>query len=180
VLPPRNTSARPSVRPSVPLVTSRHVTSRHVTPRHATPTPTPMGSARRASARACDTPISFIQLHKRCTERLPNKLDGRLLQYPYGISLFPLALNTRAFNSFIITINGPRPIYLTCLSPCSCEELRDGFGSDTHGYEFGFHYLPHFISNSNTNTNIIKYECKTDISNSDLHSNTYSIYSIES
>jgi hypothetical protein len=57
------------------------------------------------------TPISFIQLHKRCTERLPNKLDGRLLQYPYGISLFSLALNTWAFNSFIITINDPRPIY---------------------------------------------------------------------
>jgi hypothetical protein len=62
---------------------------------------------------ACGMPISFIQLHKRCTERLPNKLDGRLLQYPYDISLFPLALNTWAFNSFIITINGPRLIYLT-------------------------------------------------------------------
>jgi hypothetical protein len=57
---------------------------------------------------------------------------------------------------------------------------RDGFGSDTHGYECGCHYLPHFISNSNTNTNIIEYEYKTDISNSDSHSNTYSIYSIES
>jgi hypothetical protein len=55
---------------------------------------------------------------------------------------------------------------------------RDGFGSDTHGYEFGCHYLPHFILNSDTNTNIIEYEYKTDISNS--HSNTYSIYSIES
>jgi hypothetical protein len=57
---------------------------------------------------------------------------------------------------------------------------RDGFGSDTHGYEFGRHYLPHFISNLDTNTNIIEYEYKTDISNSDLHSNTYSIYNIES
>jgi hypothetical protein len=54
---------------------------------------------------------------------------------------------------------------------------RDGFGSDTHGYEFGCHYLPHFISNSDTNTNIIKYEYKTDISNSHSHLNTYSIYS---
>jgi hypothetical protein len=52
---------------------------------------------------------------------------------------------------------------------------RDGFGSDTHGYEFACHYLPHFISNSDTNTNIIEYEYKTDISNSDSHSNTYSI-----
>jgi hypothetical protein len=37
---------------------------------------------------------------------------------------------------------------------------KDGFGSDTHGYEFGCHYLPHFISNSDTNTNIIEYEYK--------------------
>jgi hypothetical protein len=56
---------------------------------------------------------------------------------------------------------------------------RDGFGSDTHGYEFECHYLPHFISNLDTNTNIIEYEYKTDISNSDSHSNTHSIYSIE-
>jgi hypothetical protein len=71
-----------------------------------------LGPARRGKrARACGTPIFFIQLHKRCTERLPNKLDGRLLQYPYDISLFYLALNTLVFNSFIITINGPRPIY---------------------------------------------------------------------
>jgi hypothetical protein len=57
---------------------------------------------------------------------------------------------------------------------------RDGFGSDTHGYESGCHYLPNFISNSDTNTNIVEYEYKTDISNSDSHSNIYSIYSIES
>jgi hypothetical protein len=56
--------------------------------------------------------------------------------------------------------------------------LKDGFGSDAHGYEFECHYLPYFISNSDTNMNIIEYEYKTDISNSD--SNTYSIYSIES
>jgi hypothetical protein len=91
MLPPRNTP-----RPSAPLA------------RHA------LGRGERA--RACGTLVSFIQLHKRCTERLPNTLDGRLLQYPYGISLFPLALNTWAFNSFIITINGPRPIYLTNIS----------------------------------------------------------------
>jgi hypothetical protein len=57
---------------------------------------------------------------------------------------------------------------------------RDGFGSDTHEYEFGCHYLPHFISNSDTNANIIECEYKRDISNSDSHSNTYSIYSVES
>jgi hypothetical protein len=58
--------------------------------------------------------------------------------------------------------------------------VRDGFGSDTHGYEFRCHYLPHFISNSDTNTNIIEYEYKTNILNSDSHSNTYSIYNTES
>jgi hypothetical protein len=42
------------------------------------------------------------------------------------------------------------------------------------------HYLPHLILNSDTNTNIIEYEYKMDISNSDLHSNTYSVYSIDS
>jgi hypothetical protein len=52
----------------------------------------------------------------------------------------------------------------------------DGFGSDTHGYEFGCHYLSHFSLNSDMNTNIIEYEYKMDISNSDSHSNTYSIY----
>jgi hypothetical protein len=57
---------------------------------------------------------------------------------------------------------------------------RDGFGSDTHGYECGCHYLPHFILNSNTNTNIIEYEYKMNISNLNSHSNSYSIYSIES
>jgi hypothetical protein len=35
---------------------------------------------------------------------------------------------------------------------------RNGFGSDTHGYEFRCHYLSHFISNSGTN--IIKYGYK--------------------
>jgi hypothetical protein len=58
--------------------------------------------------------------------------------------------------------------------------IMDGFGSDTHGYNFEYHYLPHFVPSSDTNTNIIKYEYKTDILNSDSHSNTYSIYSIES
>jgi hypothetical protein len=57
---------------------------------------------------------------------------------------------------------------------------RGGFGSDTHEYEFVCHYLPHFILNSDMNTNIVEYEYKTDISFSDSHSNTYSIYSIES
>jgi hypothetical protein len=53
----------------------------------------------------------------------------------------------------------------------------DGFGSDTHGYEFGCLFIT-FISNSETNANITEYEYKMDISNSDSHSNTYSIYNI--
>jgi hypothetical protein len=53
----------------------------------------------------------------------------------------------------------------------------NGFGLDN---EFACYYLSHFISNSDTNTNIIVYKFKTDISNSDSHSNTYSIYSVES
>jgi hypothetical protein len=57
---------------------------------------------------------------------------------------------------------------------------RDGAGSDKHGYAFECHYLSHFNSNSDMNTNIIEYECRMDISNSNLYSNTYSIYSIES
>jgi hypothetical protein len=77
-----------------------------------------------------------------------------------------------------------RMLWLSALSiPRRCDAYtigRDGFGSDTHGYEFGCHYLPHFISTSDTNTKIIEYEYKTDISNSDSHSNTYSIYSIDS
>jgi hypothetical protein len=43
----------------------------------------------------------------------------------------------------------------------------DGFRSDTHRYESRCHYLPHFISNSDTNTDIIEYEYTTDISNLD-------------
>jgi hypothetical protein len=49
-------------------------------------------------------------------------------------------------------------------------ERRDGFGSDTYGNGFECHYLPYF--NPNTDTNTIGYECKTDSSNSNLHSDT--------
>jgi hypothetical protein len=52
---------------------------------------------------------------------------------------------------------------------------RDGFGSDTHENGFEYHYLPYFNPNTDTNTNIIGYEYKTDSSNSDLHSDTYLI-----
>jgi hypothetical protein len=52
---------------------------------------------------------------------------------------------------------------------------RDGFGSDTHGNRFECHYLPYFNPNTDTNTNTIGYEYKTDSSNLDLHSDTYLI-----
>jgi outer membrane usher protein FimD/PapC len=54
-------------------------------------------------------------------------------------------------------------------------KIRDGFGSDTHGNGFECHYLPYFNSNTDTNTNIVGYEYKTDSSNSDLHSDIYLI-----
>jgi hypothetical protein len=84
----------------------------HIASVYVTSCPRPRRGER---ARTCGMPISFIQLHNRCTERLANKLDGGLLQYPYDISLFSLALNTWTFNSFIITINSPCPIILTDL-----------------------------------------------------------------
>jgi hypothetical protein len=57
----------------------------------------------------------------------------------------------------------------------SASASRDGFGSDTHGNGFECHYLPYFNSNTDTNTNTIGYEYKTDSSNSDLYSDTYLI-----
>jgi hypothetical protein len=69
---------------------------------------------------------------------------------------------------------------LTRLVRLRASRLLRGFRLDTHRYEFRCHYLPHFISNLDTNTDIIEYEWKTDISNSDSHSNTYSIYSWDS
>jgi hypothetical protein len=57
-------------------------------------------------------------------------------------------------------------------------KISDGFGSDTHGNESECHYLPYFNSNSNTNANTIRYEYKTDSSNSDLHSDTCLIWNI--
>jgi len=50
---------------------------------------------------------------------------------------------------------------------------KDENGSDTHGIESGYHLLPYF--NSNTDTNIFKYEYKTDVSDSDFYSDIYSI-----
>jgi hypothetical protein len=67
------------------------------------------------------------------------------------------------------------PLIFWLLSPLP---YRDGFESDTHGNGSECHYLPYF--NSNTDTNSIGYEYKTDSSNSDLHSDTYLIWNIAS
>ena len=48
---------------------------------------------------------------------------------------------------------------------------KDGNGSDTYGIEFGYRFLPHF----NLDTNILEYKYKTDTSDSDSHSDIYSI-----
>ena len=58
--------------------------------------------------------------------------------------------------------------------------IRVGFGSDTHENGFECHYLPYFNPNTDTNTNIVGYEYKTDSSNSDLYSDTYLIWNIAS
>jgi hypothetical protein len=47
---------------------------------------------------------------------------------------------------------------------------RDGNRLDTHGIRFKYHFLPHFYSNTNTYSNVLEYEYKTDVSNSDTHS----------
>ena len=52
---------------------------------------------------------------------------------------------------------------------------KDGFGSDTDEIEFECHLLPHFNSDTNADTNILEYEYKTDTSDSDSHSDIYSI-----
>ena len=40
---------------------------------------------------------------------------------------------------------------------------KDGNGSDSNSI-----FLPHFKSNTDTNSDILGYECKTDASNSDI------------
>ena len=52
---------------------------------------------------------------------------------------------------------------------------KDGNGSDTYGIEFGYRFLPHFNSDTNADMNILEYEYKTDTSDSDSHSDIYSI-----
>ena len=48
---------------------------------------------------------------------------------------------------------------------------KDENGSNSYRIEFGCHILPHFKSNTDTESDILGYEYKTDVSDSD--SNLY-------
>ena len=55
---------------------------------------------------------------------------------------------------------------------------KDGNGSDSHGIRFGCHILPHFKSNMDTDSDILGYEYKTDVSDSDSNSDIDLIYEL--
>jgi hypothetical protein len=63
---------------------------------------------------------------------------------------------------------------MTCPQLCARHCRWNKFGSDTHEYGYGCHYLPHLKSNSNTNMNLFIYEYKTNSSNSNSHLDIYS------
>jgi hypothetical protein len=59
---------------------------------------------------------------------------------------------------------------LACAEPCAqaqhvrservlgqSSSNKDGFGSDSNGHEFGYHYLSYFSANLNRNTYIVGY-----------------------
>ena len=52
---------------------------------------------------------------------------------------------------------------------------KDGFGSDTNEIGSECHFLPHFNLDMNANADLIGYEYKTDSSNPDSNSDTFSI-----
>ena len=58
----------------------------------------------------------------------------------------------------------------------AARSLKDENGSDSHGIEFGYHFLSHF--KSNTDLDILGYECKTDASDSDSNSDIDLIYEL--
>ena len=47
---------------------------------------------------------------------------------------------------------------------------KDGNGLDSHRIGFGCHVLSHFKSNTDTDSDILGYECKTDAADSDSNS----------
>ena len=56
---------------------------------------------------------------------------------------------------------------------------KDGFGSDTDEIGSECHLLSHFNLDTNSNADLSGYEYKTDSSNSDSNSDTFSIWNIE-
>ena len=52
---------------------------------------------------------------------------------------------------------------------------KDGFGSNTDEIGSECHFLPHFNLDTNANADLIGYEYKTDSSNPDSNSDTFSI-----
>ena len=52
---------------------------------------------------------------------------------------------------------------------------KDGFGSDTDEIVFECHFLSLFNLDTNANADLIRYEYKTDSSNSDSNPDTFSI-----
>ena len=53
------------------------------------------------------------------------------------------------------------------------------FGSDTDEIRSECHFLPHFNLDTNANADLIGYEYKTDSSNPDSNSDTFSIWNIK-
>lgn len=60
----------------------------------------------------------------------------------------------------------------------SSVRIKDGNESDSHRIVSECHLLPYFNSDSNTDTYIIEYEYKMNVSDSDFHSDIYSIQHI--
>jgi hypothetical protein len=82
----------------------------------------------------------------------------------------PLAYNSLIMKTVSLTTSKELlELFQIYLLPRPMVDVGMDFGSDTYKYKFECHYLPHFNSYFN------EYEYKTDISNLDPHSNTYSI-----
>ena len=62
----------------------------------------------------------------------------------------------------------PSVFILRAHVPCA----KDGFGSDTDKIKSGCHLLLYFNPNTDANTDLIRYEYKTDSSNLDSNSDT--------
>ena len=78
---------------------------------------------------------------------------------------------------------GPPDPFSTCVPfstrPFAGEPIsKGGNGSDSHRIGSGLHFLPYFKSNTDTDSDIVGYECKTDASDSDSNSDIDLIYEL--